>query len=232
MVSLAWPEEFSIKISSFLSIAMILLVSASVAVASGETASITAEDALEKLLDGNGRFASGNSSHRDQSFERRAELLAGQHPFAVIVGCSDSRIAPEVLFDQGLGDIFVIRTAGQVLDNASLGSIEYAVEHLGVPLVMVLGHDSCGAVSATVQGGEVSGHLESLVQFIQPAVDAAREAGNESLVLDSSIDNNIWNIVEQLESCEPLLSEKVEGGEVMIVGARYHMDSGIVEMLE
>ena len=231
MISLAWPEEFSIKISSFLSIAMILSVSASTAVASGEAASITAEEALEKLLDGNARFASGNSSHPDQSFERRAELLAGQHPFAVIVGCSDSRIAPEVLFDQGLGDIFVIRTAGQVLDNASLGSIEYAVEHLGVPLVMVLGHDSCGAVSATVQGGEVSGHLASLVQFIQPAVDAAREAGNESLVLDSSIDNNIWNIVEQLESTQPILSEKVEGGEVMIVGARYHLDSGEVEIL-
>ncbi|HNX39855.1 MAG TPA: carbonic anhydrase [Methanothrix sp.] len=209
-----------------------LSVPISLTAASESGNSITADEALNKLLEGNSRFASNSSIHPDQSMERRAELLAGQHPFAVIVGCSDSRIAPEVLFDQGLGDIFVIRTAGQVIDNASLASIEYAVEHLGVPLVLVLGHDSCGAVTAVVQGGEVPGHLGSLVEFIQPAVEQAREAGNESLLLDSSIDNNVWNIVEQLESSQPILSEKVESGEVMIVGARYHLDSGEVEILE
>lgn len=209
-----------------------LSVPISLTAASESGNSITADEALNKLLEGNSRFASNSSIHPDQSMERRAELLAGQHPFAVIVGCSDSRIAPEVLFDQGLGDIFVIRTAGQVIDNASLASIEYAVEHLGVPLVLVLGHDSCGAVTAVVQGGEVPGHLGSLVEFIQPAVEEAREAGNESLLLDSSIDNNVWNIVEQLESSQPILSEKVESGEVMIVGARYHLDSGEIEILE
>jgi len=209
-----------------------LSVPISLTAASESGNSITADEALNKLLEGNSRFASNSSIHPDQSMERRAELLAGQHPFAVIVGCSDSRIAPEVLFDQGLGDIFVIRTAGQVIDNASLASIEYAVEHLGVPLVLVLGHDSCGAVTAVVQGGEVPGHLGSLVEFIQPAVEQAREAGNESLLLDSSIDNNVWNIVEQLESSQPILSEKVESGEVMIVGARYHLDSGEIEILE
>lgn len=132
--------------------------------------------------------------------QRRSELIAGQNPFAIIVGCSDSRIPPEVIFDQGLGDIFVIRTAGQVMDNVSIGSIEYAVEHLGVPLVVVLGHDGCGAVTAATEGGEVPGHLDSLVNFILPAVGQAREMGNSS--------------------------------ELLIVGARYHLDSGEVETLE
>jgi len=225
------PEEFIIKISSFLAIALMLSVPASMAVASDEGASITAEEALQKLLEGNARFASGNSSHPDQSLERRAELLSGQQPFAVVVSCSDSRVAPEVLFDQGLGDIFVIRTAGQVMDNASLGSIEYAVEHLGTPLIVVLGHDSCGAVSATVQGGEAPGHLGSIVEFIEPAVNEARQDGSESTVLNSSIDNNVKNIVDLLKSSEPILSEKVESNELTITGARYHLDSGEVEIL-
>ena len=202
------------------------------ALSAEEGTGISGEQALEKLMDGNARFASGNASHPDQSIERRSELLAGQHPFAVVVGCSDSRIPPEVVFDQGLGDIFVIRTAGQVMDNVTIASIEYAVEHLGVPLVVVLGHDSCGAVTAAVKGGEVEGHLDSLVDYIAPAVDEAKETGNESELLDSSIDNNIINIVDELKASEPVLSEKVNAGELMVVGARYHLDSGEVEVFE
>jgi len=200
--------------------------------ASEEEGSITPELALQKLIDGNLRYASGNASHPNQSLERRAELVSGQHPFAVILGCSDSRIPPELIFDQGLGDVFVIRTAGEVVDNASLASIEYAVDHLGVPLVMVLGHDSCGAVTAAVQGGEAEGHLGSLMDFIRPAVEQAREAGEGSDLLNGSIDNNVFNIVEALKSSQPVLSEKVEAGELMILGARYRLDSGLVEILE
>jgi carbonic anhydrase len=203
-----------------------------IAMSTEEGTGISGEQALEKLMDGNARFASGNASHPDQSIERRSELLAGQHPFAVVVGCSDSRIPPEVVFDQGLGDIFVIRTAGQVMDNVTIASIEYAVEHLSVPLVVVLGHDSCGAVTAAVKGGEVEGHLDSLVDYIAPAVDEAKETGNESELLDSSIDNNIINIVDELKASEPVLSEKVNAGELMVVGARYHLDSGEVEVFE
>jgi carbonic anhydrase len=225
-------EEFNIKTSSFLAIALMLSVLTTIAWASEEKSGITGEQALQKLIEGNARFASGNASHPDQSMQRRSELVADQHPFAVIVGCSDSRIPPELIFDQGLGDIFVIRTAGQVLDNVSLGSIEYAVEHLGVPLVVVLGHDSCGAVSATVKGGEVTGHLDSLVNFIQPAVDEAREMGNVSELLNNSIDNNVYNIVDDLLASQPILSEKVEKGELMIVGARYHLDSGEVQIFK
>ncbi|MGV8126405.1 MAG: carbonic anhydrase [Methanothrix sp.] len=200
--------------------------------ASEEAGSITPDLALQQLMEGNLRYAQGNASHPHQSLERRSELVSGQHPFAVILGCSDSRIPPELIFDQGLGDVFVIRTAGEVVDNASLASIEYAVEHLGVPLVMVLGHDSCGAVTAAVQGGEAEGHLGSLMDFILPAVEQAREAGEGSDLLNSSIDNNIFNIVKELQESQPVLSEKVKAGELMILGAHYHLDSGEIEILE
>ncbi len=200
--------------------------------AAEEKKSITGEEALQKLMDGNARFVSGNVTHPDQSADRRTELVAGQHPFAIVVGCSDSRVPPEIVFDQGLGDIFVVRTAGQVIDNVSLGSIEYGVEHLGVPLIVVLGHDSCGAVKATVEGGKPAGHLDSLVNFIMPAVEEARASGNESEIVDRAIDNNVENIVDLLNTSEPILSEKIAKGELTIVGARYHLDDGQVEILE
>lgn len=209
-----------------------LFVLTSIACASEETDGITGEQALEKLMDGNSRFVSGNSTHPNQSEERLAELISGQHPFAVIVGCSDSRIPPELIFDQGFGDLFVIRTAGQVQDNVTIASIEYAVEHLGVPLVLVLGHDRCGAVTAAANGGEVEGHLDSLVDYIAPAVEEAEESGDETELLNNSIDNNVYNIRDELMQSEPVLSEKVEMGELLIVGARYHLDSGEVELLE
>jgi len=216
----------------FLTMAIVLSFLSIMALSSEEGSKISGEQALVKLMDGNARFSSGNASHPDQTFERRSELVAGQQPFAVVVGCSDSRIPPEVIFDQGLGDIFVIRTAGQVMDNVTIASVEYAVEHLGVPLVVVLGHDSCGAVTAAVKGGEVEGHLDSLVDYISPAVHEAKETGNESELLDNSIDNNIFNIVDEMETSEPVLSEKVAEGELMVVGARYHLDSGEVEVFE
>lgn len=215
-----------------MTIALIASATIIMASASEEESSITPELALQQLMEGNLRYAEGNASHPHQSLERRAELVSGQQPFAVILGCSDSRIPPELIFDQGLGDVFVIRTAGEVVDNASLASIEYAVDHLGVPLVMVLGHDSCGAVTAAVQGGEAEGHLGSLMDFIRPAVEQAREAGEGSDLLNGSIDNNVFNIVEALKSSQPVLSEKVEAGELMILGARYRLDSGLVEILE
>ena len=215
-----------------MTIALIASATIIMASASEEESSITPELALQKLMEGNLRYAEGNASHPHQSPERRAELISGQQPFAVILGCSDSRIPPELIFDQGLGDVFVIRTAGEVVDNASLASIEYAVDHLGVPLVMVLGHDSCGAVTAAVQGGEAEGHLGSLMDLIRPAVEQAREAGEGSDLLNGSIDNNVFNIVEALKSSQPVLSEKVEAGELMILGAHYRLDSGLVEILE
>jgi carbonic anhydrase len=219
-----------------LSIAFVLLSLGAFIAASEENSEITAEQALQKLMNGNARFVSGDVEHPNQSAERRAEVVSGQHPFAIIVGCSDSRVPPEIVFDQGIGDIFVIRTAGQVIDNAALASIEYGAEHLGVPLVVVLGHDSCGAVKAAVEGGEAPGHIGYLVEAISPAVDEAAEQdaneASEEEVLDAAIDINVENIVDQLETSEPVLSELVEEGRLTIVGARYHLDSGEVEILE
>lgn len=229
-------EEFSMKIITFLAIAFMLLFLTTFTAAAEEDLEITAEQALQMLMDGNARFVSGDVEHPNQSAESREEVISGQQPFAIIVGCSDSRIPPEIVFDQGIGDIFVIRTAGQVMDNATLASIEYGAEHLGVPLVVVLGHDSCGAVRAAVEGGEAPGHLGCLVDAISPAVDEIEEEEtnetSEDDLIDCVIDINIENIVYQLESSEPILSELVEEGELTIVGARYHLDSGEVEILE
>lgn len=194
---------------------------------------ITGDQAFKKLMDGNARFVSGNITHPNQSAERRAETVSAQHPFAIVVGCSDSRVPPEIIFDQGIGDLFVVRTAGEVMDGASIGSIEYAVEHLNVPLVVVLGHDSCGAVKAAVDGGEAPGHIGSLVEAIKPAVDEAKnETKNNNETLSIAIDNNIKNVVNDLNSSEPILSEYVKEGKLKIIGARYHLESGKVDLVE
>jgi len=208
----------------------VLLLSSLVS-ASEDTSAISADQALQMLVEGNQRFASGNATHPHQSAERLAEVAAGQHPFAIIVGCSDSRVPPEIVFDQGIGDLFVIRTAGQVLDDVALASIEYAVEHLGVPLVVVLGHDSCGAVTAAVAGGEAPGHLGSLISAIEPAVMEADDSGSEDL-LNQSIDNNIFIIVEQIRASEPILAECLNEGTLQVIGARYHLETGEVEFAE
>lgn len=195
-----------------------------------DTASMTAELALGKLLEGNARFVAGNVTHPNQSAERRAEVVSAQHPFAVIVSCSDSRVPPEIIFDQGIGDLFVIRTAGEVMDNATLGTIEYAIEHLNASLIVVLGHDSCGAVKAAVVGGEAPGHINYLVEAIKPSVDKAN--GMSGDILNNSIDVNTRDIVAQLGSTKPIISEAVKGGKLKIMGARYHLDTGRVETLE
>ena len=212
-----------------LAVAAALLALVVLATASETDSAITSDAALQKLMEGNACFVSGNSTYPHQSAERRAELLTSQHPIAVVVGCSDSRTSPEIVFDQGLGDIFVIRTAGEVMDNASLGSIEYAVEHLSVPLIVVMGHDSCGAVKAAVDGGEAPGHIANLVEAIKPAVDEARKMGREGQLLNESININVANVVKELSTVEPIISEYVKDGKLKIVGARYHLDSGAVE---
>jgi len=218
---------FKRKILSLITVASLFMALGIMAMGTDEKVGITSEQAMKMLMDGNARFVSGNLTHPDQSPERRAEVLAGQHPFAVIVGCSDSRVPPEVIFDQGIGDLFVIRTAGEVMDNATLGSIEYAVEHLNVPLVLVLGHDSCGAVTAVVSGGEAPGHLSSLVEAITPAVEEAR--GMKGDLLNNSIDMNTKNIVEELKTTDPILSKAVKEGRLQIAPSRYHLASGVVE---
>lgn len=183
----------------------------------------SSHEALDRLLAGNRRFVSGLPASRYGAAGRRKEIAEHQHPFAVVVCCSDSRVGPEVVFDQGLGDIFVCRTAGEVVDDVELGSIEYAVEHLGVPLVVVLGHERCGAVAATLKGGEAPGHIGALVKAIAPAVRESEGASGDAL--DNAVRAQIRAVVRQLRAAELLHAAQV-------VGARYDLDTGVVEVIE
>ena len=191
-----------------------------------------ADEALQRLLEGNQRYASNKSIDLNESQSRRAELAGGQSPFATIFSCVDSRVPPELIFDRGLGDLFVIRTAGQVLDSAVLGSLQYGVAELKIPLLMVLGHEKCGAVKATVEAVENNATAEAeinwLVDGIRPAVEAAK--GQSGDLLDNAVKDNVSLTVEHLKESS-ILSEAVEKGELKIVGARYDLDTGLVEVI-
>jgi carbonic anhydrase len=190
----------------------------------------TPKEANECLIEGNRRFVAGHEQHPHQDPARRTELANTQHPFAVILGCADSRADPEVLFDQGLGDLFVVREAGNVIDDHTLGSIEYAAEHLHSPLIVVLGHERCGAVAAArdtiAAKGHAEGHIESLVEAIRPAVEST--TGQDA---DATCKANIRNVVRALKASQPLLEQMVEKGEVAVVGAYYDLDTGVVTFL-
>ena len=185
---------------------------------------------LKKLIEGNQKFVGSKMLHQNQSAERREEVAKGQHPIAVIVSCSDSRVPPEIIFDQGLGDLFVIRSAGNLVDDIGLGSIEYAVEHLGVQLIIVLGHERCGAVSAAVQGGEAPGHIAKLIEEINPAVEKAKKQSGD--LLENAVLSNINMVVKQLQDSEPILKEFVHSKKLIIVGARYDLDDGVVTIIQ
>lgn len=206
-----------------------LAVGEHVSYASSCGARMTPDEALNVLMEGNARFVSGKVCHPNQNDESLAKAVSGQQPFAVVVSCSDSRVPPEILFDQGIGDIFVIRTAGEVMDNATIGTIEYAVEHLHVPLIVVLGHDDCGAVKAAIEGSAEPGQISYIVDAITPAVNTAR--GMNGDLLNNSIDVNAQNVARQLRSTSPILSEAAQAGTLQIVAARYHLDTGAVELL-
>jgi carbonic anhydrase len=192
-----------------------------------EQPAVAPAGAIAKLKEGNGRYASGKLQHPGQTTERRAELTKDQHPFAVIVSCSDSRVPPEIVFDQGLGDLFVVRVAGNVIDDHGLGSIEYAVDHLGARLIVVLGHQSCGAVKAAKETiaakGKAPGHIQSLVKAIKPAVEATVNGD-----LDATIKANVKHVADALRSSTPILKPKVDSGELRVIGANYSLDTGAV----
>jgi len=192
---------------------------------------VSPQAALAQLETGNQRYRSGHLQHPRQDAHRREELANSQHPFAVILGCADSRTAPEVLFDQGLGDLFVIRVAGNVVDDAVLASMEYAVEHLGTGLIVVLGHERCGAVKAAVETvaskGQAPGHLGSLVAAIRPAVEAVLKGDAEA-----ACQRNIANVVQAVRTSEPVLHEEVAAGKISVVGAYYDLDTGAVTISE
>ncbi|MFI6103075.1 carbonic anhydrase [Streptomyces sp. NPDC051310] len=194
---------------------------------------MTPREAFELLLAGNKRFVAGSPEHPNQDAARRSETASAQYPFAVMFGCSDSRLAAEIVFDRGLGDLFVVRTAGHVVGSEVLGSIEYAVSVLGSPLVVVLGHDACGAVAATraavENGTTVGGYVRDVIEKVAPSVLAARAAGCSK---DADfITGHIRHTVDLLLDRSRALAEAVEGGRVAVVGLSYRLADGTAHLV-
>jgi carbonic anhydrase len=195
-----------------------------VAMAEKPVASITPDAALARLKAGNTRFVMKPMSVEKPTTKRRLETLQAQHPFAIVVACADSRTAPELVFDQNIGDLFVIRTAGHLIDEHGLGSIEYAVDHLGTRLIVVLGHKRCGAVRAAVAGPTAPGHINSLVRDIQPAVEAAKAKKGD--LLADAVHANARLVAEKIAKEADFGEHKAE---VRIVTGYYDLDTGKVE---
>lgn len=195
-------------------------------------AAVPATAALARLQEGNARFVNNQPQTKDFSHERPA-LAKGQHPYAIVLTCADSRVAPEIMFDESLGKLFVIRVAGNIADPAVLGSIEYAAEHLHTQLLLVLGHDSCGAVQAALDGSHAPKNLATLVKEITPAAkEAKRKTPGAPHTLDTAVRENVRLQADHVVTRSPLLAEFVEKKELQIVGAVYHLDSGKVEVLD
>jgi carbonic anhydrase len=193
-------------------------------------AQVSADSALNNLKEGNKRFVEGKSIKPHQDLQRIKEVSLGQKPFAIIVGCSDSRVPNEIIFDQGLGDLFIIRTAGQVSTFASWGSIEFGNAVLGANLIVVLGHSKCGAVSAACQIPDVPGHIVTLINAIKPAAKLAE--AQEGDLVENAVKINVAMQVQQLENLEPVLTKAVTSENLKIVGAVYNLETGTVEFLD
>ncbi|PSN11872.1 carbonic anhydrase [filamentous cyanobacterium CCT1] len=200
----------------------------SAAAASLEASSLSPEQALKRLLDGNRRFTGHHLEHPDQSEERVLELTQAQHPFATVLSCADSRVTAEIIFDQGLGDIFDVRVAGNIATPEVVGSIEYAVELLSTPLLMVLGHERCGAVTAAVENGPLPGQISTFVDAILPAI--AQVKGQPGDAVDNAVSANVRYQMEQLMQSQ-LVRDRQRSGQLQVVGARYDLDTGTVTLV-
>ena len=194
---------------------------------------LTPAQAWLRLQEGNARFINSQSSHPNQDASRRTALVDQQNPFAVIFGCSDSRLAAEIIFDLGLGDIFVVRTAGQVIDDAVLGSLEYSVGILDVPLIVVLGHDNCGAITATMNaidtGTMPTGFLRDLVERITPSVLTARRNGQQDI--NSTSVEHVRQTAQRLIDNSRVVSDAVQRGSTAVVGVAYRLEEGKAELV-
>jgi carbonic anhydrase len=190
---------------------------------------VTSGTVLAELKTGNAHHVRHQYQHPHETVARQRELVGGQHPHAEILSCADSRVPPEIIFDQGLGDLFVVRVAGTVATDTEIGSLEYGAEHLHIPLLVVLGHESCGAVTAAVQGGNAEGHIAALVSLIKPAVDKTRGLPGDPIA--NAVRSNVQMVVQQLRSSTPVLSELVAHGKLKIVGGVYSLQTGEVTWL-
>jgi len=188
------------------------------------------ERSLAELREGNERFAAGRSLRPRQDERRRREVLdKGQYPFAAIVACSDSRVPPEIVFDQGLGDLFVVRTAGNLIDEVGLASLEYAATHLHVPLIVVMGHSRCGAVTAAVEGAETGGHPSAIHRALAPAVAAVK--GRTEGLVDAAARESVKASVAMLAGAGGALKDPVDRGKLLVIGAFYDLESGAVAFM-
>lgn len=191
-----------------------------------------AGESLKMLMDGNARFVAGKSLHPRQDLDRVKMVASGQKPFAIIVSCSDSRVPPEIIFDQGVGDFFVVRTAGNILDGIGIGSIEYAVDHIGVPLLVVMGHKSCGAVKAAAGGGEAPGHVKDIVSAIAPAIDAAKKTCGDGDLVDCAVRENMSIVADGIKAKSQIISRLIGSGKLSVAQAYYDIENGKVEFFD
>lgn len=189
---------------------------------------MTPDQAWQKLEEGNNRFVTGKMEHPNQSIQRRKELVKGQDPFAVVVSCSDSRVVPEILFDQGLGDLFVVRVAGNVIADTELESVEYAVNHLQPSFILVIGHQNCGAVEAVFKG--LGSEAPVIAKLIEPAVKAARAADSAD-PLQLAIRINAENSAKKLME-SPSIKKKLQEGGIKVQAAFYSLETGKIELLK
>jgi carbonic anhydrase len=214
-----------------LAIAALSIATTRVVIAADHGASMPPAESLKLLLDGNQRFVAGKLEHPNQTPERRAEVAKGQHPFAAVLACSDSRTPPETIFDRGLGDIFTVRVAGNVADKVVIESLDYSVKHLGVRVVMVLGHRRCGAVIAAVEGheGTADQDVGPMLSELRPAVAASK--GMPGDPVENAVRENVLLVMKNLESSTELAA-MVKSGDLKIVGGIYDLDTGTIEMLK
>ncbi len=190
--------------------------------------SLTPDAALQKLIEGNQRFVDHHPQYPDQSELRLHEVAQAQHPFATILSCADSRVPAEIVFDQGIGDIFDVRIAGNIATHEAIGSIEYAVVLLGSPLLMVMGHERCGAVTAAVQNESLPGDISTFVKAIKPALKKVKDQPGDAV--ENAVVANVQYQIERLKRSQ-LLSEQVQSGKLKIVGGRYDLDTGRVNII-
>jgi len=222
-------REFLSKILLMVAIATVSITITHAVIAAVSAPTMSADEALKLLLDGNQRFVAGKLEHPNQTPERRAEVAKGQHPFASVLACSDSRTPPEIIFDRGLGDIFTVRVAGNVADKVVIESLDYSVKHLGVRLMMVLGHRRCGAVIAAVAGHEEEGDVGPMLSELRPAVEASKGMAGDPV--ENAVRENVKLVMKNLATSEEL-SAMVKSGELKVVGGIYDLDTGTIEMLK
>ena len=214
----------------FLGIGILFLLAATLPATNHQAESkLTPDSVLIELKTGNAHHVRHQYQHPHETVARQRELVTGQHPHAELLSCADSRVPPEIIFDQGLGDLFVVRVAGNVATDTEIGSLEYGAEHLHIPLLVVLGHESCGAVTAAVQGGKAEGHIAALLNLIKPAVDQSRGLPGDPVA--NAVRTNVQMVVQQLRSSTPILSELVAQGKFKVIGGVYSLETGEVTWL-